>query len=82
LLADDIVVEDVLAGVQAAVLVEESPDSRTEPAVLVLQFDPDGRPVHVIWGIPKATNTPAVLVTAYRPAADRWSDDFMNRKKR
>jgi Domain of unknown function (DUF4258) len=82
LLADDIVAQDILASVGAAVIVEEYPGTRKEPSVLVLQRDREGRPVHVMWGIPKAEGTPAVLVTAYRPAPDRWSHDFMNRNKR
>lgn len=76
LLADDILTEDVLTGVTHALMVEDYPDSRKEPAVLVLQHDCDGRPVHVMWGIPRAKGTPAVLVTAYRPAPNLWSEDF------
>src|ERR1700736_3673584 len=80
LLDDDILTEDVLTGVAHAIVVEYYPDSRKEPAVLVLQHDGNGRPVHVMWGIPKAEGTPAVLVTAYRPAPELWSQDFMKRK--
>jgi hypothetical protein len=47
---DDVFAEDVMA----AVPVEDYPDSRKEPSVLTLQSDGDG-PVHVMWGIPKAT---------------------------
>ena len=79
LAADDINLEDVLAGIGAAVVVEDYPDSRMEPSVLVLQHDGGGRLVHVMWGVPKAAGTPAVLVTAYRPAPDRWSADFTRR---
>lgn len=82
LLADDILTGDVLTGVAHAVVVEDYPDSRKEPAVLVLQIDGNGLPVHVMWGIPKAEGTPAVLVTAYRPAPELWSEDFMKRKPR
>jgi hypothetical protein len=49
LAADDIVTEDALNGVPAAILVEDYPDSRKEPSVLVLQRDRDGRPIHVMW---------------------------------
>ena len=79
LAADGIVVEDVLADIEAAVLVEDYPDSRKEPSVLVLQHDRKG-PLHVVWGVPKDAGTPAVMVTAYRPALERWSTDFMRRK--
>jgi hypothetical protein len=79
LAADDIMLEDVLAGVGAALGVEDYPNSRMEPSVLALQHDRSGRPIHVMWGVPKATGTPAVLVTAYRPAPERWSADFTRR---
>ncbi len=79
LAADDIVLEDVLAGIGAAIVVEDYPDSRMEPSVLALQHDRNGRPIHVMWGVPKATGTPAILVTAYRPAPERWSTDFTRR---
>jgi Domain of unknown function (DUF4258) len=80
LAADDILLEDVLAGVDAAIAIEDYPGSRREPSVLVLQRDASGRALHVMWGV--ATETPAVLVTAYRPAPERWSADFMRRKER
>lgn len=79
LAADDIVLEDVIAGVGAALVVEDYPDSRMEPAVSVLQHDRSSHPIHVMWGVPKATGTPAVLVTAYRPAPERWSANFTRR---
>jgi hypothetical protein len=81
LAADGILVEEVLAGIQEAAVVEDYPDSRKEPSVLVLQRDESGHPVHVMWGVPKSAGTPAILVTAYRPASERWSADFMRRKK-
>jgi hypothetical protein len=81
LVADDILTEDVLASIGSAVVIEDYPDSRKEPSVLVLQHDAEGRPIHVMWGIPKVDGTPAVLVTAYRPDPDRWSHDFLKRKK-
>jgi hypothetical protein len=79
--ADDILLDELLAAIESSVLVEDYPDSRKEPSVLVLQRDGSGRPVHVMWEVPKVDGTPAVLVTAYRPAPERWSPDFMKRKK-
>jgi hypothetical protein len=79
LAADNIDLEDVLAGIAAAVVVEEYPTGRKEPSVLILQRDRIG-PIHVMWGVPEATGTPAVLVTAYRPDPLRWSLDFTRRK--
>ena len=47
----------------------------------MLQKDLKGKPIHVIWGLSKNTNFPAVLVTAYRPDPQYWSNDFTRRKK-
>jgi hypothetical protein len=82
LAADDIFVDEVIAGVTAAVVVEEYPHSVRGPCVLVLQKDADDRPVHVVWGIPENRREPAVVVTAYRPDPARWSNDFLRRKTR
>jgi len=79
LAADDIVAQDAVAGIEAAFIVEEYPESRKEPSILVLQHDRNGRPIHVMWGVPKNAGRPAILVTAYRPAPERWSKDFKRR---
>jgi hypothetical protein len=82
LAADDIIAEDAIVGVASAITVEDYPYSRKEPSVLVLQRDRNDRPIHVMWGVPKEAGTPAILVTAYRPASERWTADFMKRKMR
>ena len=80
LAADSISARDVVAGVEDAVVVEDYPDYAKGAAVLVLQHDSEGAPVHVLWGIPKGQLSPAVLVTAYRPDPLRWSSDFLRRR--
>jgi hypothetical protein len=79
LAADGILVRDLIAAVQAAQVVEDYPDFRKGACVLVLQRDRDGKPVHVLRGIPKGQAGPAVLVTAYRPDPARWSGDMKRR---
>jgi len=80
LAADNLSVRNVLSGVEKAELLEEYPLFAKGPCVLVLQRDQEDRPIHVVWGIAKGTTTPAVLVTAYRPDPEKWTEDYRSRK--
>jgi hypothetical protein len=82
LVADGIVAQDAVAGVSAARVVEDYPDAVRGPSVLVLQYDADGLPLHILWGIPAGKAGPAVVITGYRPDPERWSEDFLERKTR
>jgi hypothetical protein len=57
----------VVAGLDAARAVEEYPAFVKGPSVLVLEFDGQHKPLHIVWGIPKDRESPAVLITGYRP---------------
>lgn len=76
---DGILVRDIIDSVGAAAAVEDYPEFPKGPAVLVLQFDGAQQPIHVVWGVPRGHASPAVLVTAYRPDPERWSEDFRER---
>ena len=77
---DNIWLNDLLASAEHGVVIEDYPNYPKGPCVLVLQQDSNGEPIHVVWGIPKGRQSPAVLVTAYRPDKSLWSEDFTRRK--
>ncbi|NOZ62607.1 MAG: DUF4258 domain-containing protein [Calditrichaeota bacterium] len=81
LVSDELSVREIVKSVNDAILVEDYPNYPKGAAVLVLQIDKKGNPIHVVWGIPKGHTRPAVLVTAYRPAPERWNENFMERKR-
>jgi hypothetical protein len=78
---DSIRFRDVFLGLADAQVVEDYPEYFAGPCVLVLQKDRDNRPLHVIWGIQKGQQSPAVLITVYRPTLALWSPDFLERTK-
>lgn len=77
---DGILASEVIEGATVAMVVEDYPGYGKGPCTLVLQWDGSGRPIQVVWGVPRGQVSPAVLVTAYRPDPTRWTDDFLRRR--
>lgn len=77
---DRLTAKEVLSGIDEAIVVEEYPNYPKGPCVPILQKDRVGDPIHVVWGIPRGDDHPAVLVTAYRPDPERWDETYLKRR--
>lgn len=79
---DGILPHEVIESITTAVVIEDSPERHRGLTLLALHRDANGRPVHVVWGIPAGERRPAVLVTAYRPDPRQWDGEFKTRIRR
>jgi Domain of unknown function (DUF4258) len=79
---DGILVGEIVAGLNEAIVVEDYPDYHKGSSILLLQYDTEGKPIHALWGVPKGKVEPAFLITAYRPNPDKWNIGFLTRRSK
>ena len=72
---------DLIHDIAEATTAELYDEPGQRPAVLLLQHDRSGTPIHVIWGFHSVTGD-ALVITAYYPGLDRWEPDLMTRRQR
>ena len=71
-------VDDVSGVVRDGEIIKEYPDDNPYPSVLMLGFV-RGSAVHVVVALDEAAKT-AIVITAYLPDEQLWSDDFRLRR--
>lgn len=72
---------DLIHNIAEATTVELYDEPGQRSAVLLLQRERSGTPIHVIWGFHSVTGD-ALVITAYYPRLDRWEPDLMTRRQR
>ena len=72
---------DLVNGLAEAIVVDLYDNPGERPAVLLLQHDRSGTPIHVIWGFDADTGD-ALVITTYHPSLDLWEPDLMTRRQR
>jgi hypothetical protein len=77
--ADELLLEDLLAGTLVGEAIEDYPTDPRGPSCLVCS-SVEGVWVHTVWGCDPVTRT-AVLITAYRPNLAKWENDFKTRRR-
>jgi hypothetical protein len=65
---------------QSVRIVEEYPDDRPYPSVLVLGRASGGRPVHVVRAYAPEDDE-VIVITVYEPDPNRWDEEFRQRRK-
>jgi hypothetical protein len=72
--------QEVYEAATGCSIVEEYPDDRPYPSVLVLGRTSQGRPVHVVCAYAPEDDQ-LIVITVYEPDPDRWDEEFRQRRK-
>jgi hypothetical protein len=78
---DDLNIEDVMNAAVKGEVIEDYPKDKPYPSCLMLGWFGLGnrQPLHVVCA--KDNNDYIHVITAYKPNADKWANNFTTRKK-
>ncbi len=68
---DNISVIDIKCALKNAEVIEDYPNTKPYSSCLVLCFDNNNNPIHFVWAYDAEIKI-AILITAYRPAPNKW----------
>jgi hypothetical protein len=74
----EIAKEEVIKVVKNGEVIIDYPDDQPYPSRLMLGFI-DKKPIHVVFAFDQDTKT-GIVVTAYIPDSQLWTDDFKSRR--
>ena len=69
--------DNIIYAILNGEIIEQYPDDYPYPSGLILGYDVDARPLHVVAGV---SADDVYLITAYYPSKDKWESDYKTRK--
>ena len=69
--------DNIVHAIMNGEIIEHYPDDYPYPSGLILGYDTECNPLHVVVGV---SNDAIYLITAYCPSADKWEVDYKTRK--
>ena len=75
----NISVDDVMSIIERGEVIQEYPDDKPYPSLLLLGYT-NLRALHIVLAKEKLENR-CIIVTAYEPSTDIWNPDYKTRKK-
>ena len=68
-------IEEAIAN---GVIIEAYPDDPRGPSCLIMGFNHQSRPLHIVCGNLKAERI--LVITAYEPSSEEWEEDWKTRR--
>ncbi len=74
----DIKFSEVKAAILSGEIIEECPDDKPLPSVIILGYTDKGKPLHVVGGM---DDDKLWLITVYYPSIEIWEQDYKTRRE-